>query len=320
MSGGIVRVAAGVVLREDGQVLLAQRPPGKAYAGYWEFPGGKIELGESPRAALARELAEELGISVRHAVPWLIRRFVYPHAQVELNFFRVLAWDGEPIGHDGQAFQWQTPDRLTVKPMVPANAPILRALSLPSIYGITMASDLGEEIFLARAELAFAHGLRLLQLREKEWPRERQRLFAANLKRRAAAFGAKLLLNGSAADAIAWGCDGVHWTAANLMAATARPNLPAGMLCAASCHNRAELQQAMALDLDFAVLGSVLATPTHPGVVPLGWDEWASIAAATTLPVYALGGLVCADLGTAMSRGAHGIALRRGAWPARPLA
>ena len=100
----MVRVAAAVILRPDGTVLLAQRPPGKAYAGYWEFPGGKLEAGESPVHALARELQEELGITVRAASPWIVQEYVYPHAHVELNFFRVYAFDGEPIGHDGQSF------------------------------------------------------------------------------------------------------------------------------------------------------------------------------------------------------------------------
>src|SRR5262249_54430231 len=96
------RVAAAVLIRGDPQVLLAQRPQGKPYAGYWEFPGGKLEPGESPRHALDRELHEELGITVRRASPWLVQEFVYPHAHVELNFFRVFAWDGELASHDGQ--------------------------------------------------------------------------------------------------------------------------------------------------------------------------------------------------------------------------
>ena len=112
MKGNVVRVAAAVLLRADGAVLLAQRPAGKAYAGYWEFPGGKFEPGETPRQALDRELREELGIVVRRASPWFIQEFVYPHAHVELNFFRVHAWNGELVGHDGQAFEWQAPGKL----------------------------------------------------------------------------------------------------------------------------------------------------------------------------------------------------------------
>src|SRR5450755_1765211 len=82
VKGGIVRVAAAVLLRADGTVLLAQRPAGKPYAGYWEFPGGKFEPGETPLDALTRELREELGIVVRRAAPWFIQEFVYPHAHV----------------------------------------------------------------------------------------------------------------------------------------------------------------------------------------------------------------------------------------------
>ncbi len=122
-----MRVAAAVLVRPDGQVLLAQRPAGKPYEGYWEFPGGKLEPGESPRAALVRELHEELGITVRRAAPWLVQEFVYPHAHVELHFFRVFAWDGELHGRDGQAFAWQTPGRFTVAPLLPAKATVSAA-------------------------------------------------------------------------------------------------------------------------------------------------------------------------------------------------
>ena len=140
MTAPLTRVAAAVIIRGDGEVLLAQRPPGKVYAGYWEFPGGKLEPGETPRAALDRELHEELGLTVRRAAPWLVQRFVYPHAHVELHFFRVFAWEGEPVGHDGQAFAWQTPGRFDVAPLLPANTRVLRALTLPPLYAITMAA------------------------------------------------------------------------------------------------------------------------------------------------------------------------------------
>ncbi len=314
MSGGIVRVAAAVIVRSDGRVLLAQRPPGKAYAGYWEFPGGKLEPGESPRRALDRELAEELGLTVRRAAPWLVQRYRYPHAHVELHFFRVFEWDGEPVGHDGQAFAWQTPGRFEVEPLLPANTLVLRALALPPVYGITLADELGEAAFLARAEAALAGGLRLIQLREKDWALERQRGLARALVALAGPRGAKVLLNGDALLARAWGCDGVHLTSTALGAASARP-VPDDMLCAASCHTRAEIEKAGALRLDFAVLGPVFPTPTHPHASTLGWDGFASIAAEAPLPVFALGGLARADLDIAIAHGAHGVALRRGAWP-----
>ena len=313
MSDPLVPVAAAVIVAADGRVLLAQRPPGKAYAGYWEFPGGKIEPGERPHDALARELREELGIVVHRAAPWLVQRYRYPHAHVELHFFRVFDWKGEPVGHDGQAFAWQIPGRFDVLPLLPANTFVLRALLLPSVYGITNAEDVGEAALLERAETAIASGLRLIQLREKSWPLDRQRALARSLLALAAPRDIKVLLNGEARNALDWGCAGVHLTAAALGSTAARP-VPDAMLCAASCHTRAEIERAAALNLDFCVLGPVLPTPTHRGLPTLGWDGFAALALDAPLPIYALGGLARADLATAIAHGAHGVALRRGAW------
>jgi 8-oxo-dGTP diphosphatase len=311
VTDGIVRVAAAVILRPDGDVLMAQRPAGKAYEGYWEFPGGKLEPGETPRAALDRELQEELGLTVVRASPWFVQRYVYPHAHVELHFFRVFAWHGEPHGHDNQAFAWQRPGRFDLAPLLPANTLVLRALLLPPVYGITMAGALGEEMFLSRAETALANGLRLVQFREKDWDASRQRMLCAALVARAGAHGARVLLNGSAENARAWGCAGVHWSSAALAAVDRRPQ---DLLCAASCHSKAELARAGELGCDFAVLGPVQRTPTHPDATPLGWSGFADIAIDATLPVYALGGLVQADLDAAIGHGAHGVALQRDAW------
>lgn len=311
----IVRVAAAVLLRPTGEVLLAQRPPGKPYAGYWEFPGGKLEPGELPRDALVRELREELGIGITDAAPWLVQEFVYPHAHVELNFFRVFAWEGTLHGHDGQAFAWQVPGRFDVAPLLPANTRILAALSLPTVYGITCAEDSDEDAFLARARAAFANGLRLVQLRDKTWPRARRLAFAERLVPLAHAHGVRVLWNGSADEARSAGCDGVHWTAAALAQARDRPH---DMLVAASCHTHDEIARAGRLELDFAVLGPVCTTPTHPDATPLGWSAFANAIAAPRLPVFALGGLDQGDLARAIACGAHGIALRRAAWPREP--
>jgi 8-oxo-dGTP diphosphatase len=312
LSAPIVAVAAAVLLRGDGRVLLAQRLPGTPYAGYWEFPGGKAEPGETMRETLARELHEELGIEVTRAAPWLVQRYLYPHAHVELHFFRVFAWRGEPHGRDGQATAWQIPGAFDVEPLLPANAPILRALQLPAIYGISMAEELGEDVFLQRASSALAGGLRLIQLREKSWPAERVRRLAERLLPIAHAAGARVLLNGDAQVARELGCDGIHWPATRLLAATARPD---AMLCAASCHDETELAHAAALELDFALLGPVCATPSHPDARPLGWARVGELLCATPIPVYALGGLETKDLDAAIEHGAHGVALRRATWP-----
>lgn len=309
---GLVRVAAAVIERADGEVLLAQRPPGKAYAGYWEFPGGKLEPGETAQAALARELHEELGIVVRKASPWLVQEFVYPHAHVELHFFRVRAWDGAFVGHDGQAFAWQDPRAIRVAPLLPANTRVMRALELPGVYAITCAEDIGEDAFLSRAERVLGGGVRLLQVREKTWERARREAFAARIVALAARAGARVLWNGNADDARRLGCAGVHWTSQALASATSRPH---DLIVGASCHTHADVMRAGALDVDFAVLGPVCATPTHPEATPLGWAGFAQAALATRVPIYALGGLASGDLDEAVAHGAHGIAMRRHAWP-----
>src|SRR5205807_7022411 len=147
-----VDVAVAVLIRSDGAVLLAQRPTSKVYSGYWEFPGGKIEPGEPVPGALRREVLEELGVEVERAYPWITRVFVYPHAKVRLHFYRVYAWRGEPSAVEHQAIAWQRPDAIQLKPLLPANGPVIRSLMLPSEYAITRASELGAEPFLSRLE------------------------------------------------------------------------------------------------------------------------------------------------------------------------
>jgi 8-oxo-dGTP diphosphatase len=307
----VLRVAAAVLVRDDGKVLLAQRLPGTPYPGYWEFPGGKLEAGESAHDALVRELDEELGISVTRAVPWLVQRYRYPHAHVELNFFRVFGWSEEPRGRDGQILAWQTPGSLEVAPLLPANAVVLRSLELPPVYAISMAEDLGVAAFLERARSAIDGGTRLVELREKSFTEEELVRFAEKLLALAKSRGARILLNGDADLARRLGCAGVHWTSARLMAAQRRPM---EMLCAASCHDEAELARAVELGVDFVVLGPVLPTPSHATARPLGWTRFEELSRGMPLPVYALGGVKRADLEQAMRHGAHGVALRRDAW------
>jgi 8-oxo-dGTP diphosphatase len=305
----VVRVAAAVLVRGDGRVLLARRMQGTPYAGYWEFPGGKLEAGESPRDALTRELHEELGIRIAAASPWLTREYVYPHAHVELSFFRVFAWEGALHGREGQAVAWQTPGAFDVAPLLPANAAVLRALDLPQVYAISIAEDIGETAFLARARVAIDRGLRLIQLREKSLPAQRLESLAHDLSAIAQPRGARIVLNGSTEVARRLGCAGVHWPTATLLAARERP---VDLLCGASCHNADELAHACRLDVDFVVLGPVLPTPLHQG--EFGWDGFARLVRGTSCPVYALGGLELSDLDHAIALGAHGVALRRGAW------
>lgn len=118
-----IDVAVGILIRENGDVLLGQRPQGKHYAGYWEFPGGKVEPGESIEEALRREFMEELGIAILSEEPWCGVEYIYPHAHVRLHFFISRRWQGEPQSRENQAFAWQ--GQISVEPLLPATIPLL---------------------------------------------------------------------------------------------------------------------------------------------------------------------------------------------------
>jgi 8-oxo-dGTP diphosphatase len=235
---------------------------------------------------------------------------------VRLNFFRVFEWQGEPHPHEGQVFSWQLPDKVGVAPLLPANSPVLKALTLPPVLGITHAESLGVDTFLARLDIALHAGLRLIQLRDKTLPEETRLLLARETVRRAHLHSARVLVNGSPELARAAGADGVHLDASAAAQLSARPDCAKSdsFLVGVSCHDAAELAHAAAIGADFALLSPVLPTLTHPGAATLGWETFSALAAASPIPVYGLGGLGRDDVALAQSHGAHGVALLRGAW------
>jgi 8-oxo-dGTP diphosphatase len=121
----LVQVAVGVLVLEDGSFLLTSRPTGKAYAGYWEFPGGKLEADETVEEALRRELQEEIGITIHDCTLWKMERIDYPHALVQLNFCKVTQWTGELQMLESQSFVWQQLP-VTVQPVLPGTVPVLQ--------------------------------------------------------------------------------------------------------------------------------------------------------------------------------------------------
>ena len=306
-----VDVAVAILVRLDGRVLLARRPAGKVYAGYWEFPGGKVEPGESLREALAREIREELGIEVERAHPWITQRYTYPHATVRLHFHRVLAWRGEPHPAEHDELSWERPELVGVAPLLPANGPVLKALLLPNEYAISQAAQLGVEVFLGKLRGRLEEGLRLVQVREPAFSRSELASLASKVIRLARPAGARVLVNRDMALAREVGADGVHLSALQVAAASERPDLP---LVGVSAHSAGELRAAERLGADFAVLGPVRMTPSHPDRAPLGWDGLREAARGSAIPVFALGGVDRSDIDVAWARGAHGVALVRAAW------
>ncbi len=307
-----VEVAAGVIRLPDDRFLLGRRAPGTFYPGYWEFPGGKVEADETPAQALRRELHEELGIRVERLYPWLVREYDYEHANVRLHFFEVPEWHGELHDHVHSELAWQSAGALSVAPMLPANGPILKALRLPRGIGITDCAAFGVEAQLERIEHALAAGsVGMIQVREAAMPPVQRRDFTQRVIRMAREYGALVVINGDAQLAQALGADGVHLKRTELLAATRRPDFE---WVGASCHDRAALQHAASLGLDYALLGPVKATQTHPGQSGMGWSRFAEMTAMLPMPVLALGGLSAADMEEAHAAGAHGIAAIRGAW------
>lgn len=306
-----MEVAAGVIVRGDGAFLLGRRAPGTFYPGYWEFPGGKVEAGEDAAAALIRELDEELGIRVQVVQPWIVRRHDYEHACVTLRFFRVTQWDGDICDHVHDALSWQFADTCEVAPMLPANGPVMKALRLPSFMGITHAQEIGVEEQLRRIDAALAGGLRLIQVREGGMSAETLLPFVRETVARAREHGAIVVVNGAGDMAREAGASGVHLRSADLARTVSRPEFE---WVGASCHTREELERCAELGLDYALLGPVRPTLTHPGATGIGWQRFAALTRDLPMPVLGLGGLSAEDVEEARGHGAHGVASIRSAW------
>lgn len=310
-----MHVMAGVMVDAHGRVLLAQRPPGKHLAGLWEFPGGKLEEGESPEAGLIRELREELGVDASLATPLIRIPWHYGDRSLLLDARTIREWQGEPASLEHQALQWCQPAEVDLSILAPADRPILRALQLPVRYPMTPA-DTPPDAFgdwLMRITGAIERGERLILLRLPFWSPERVRELAAALLPVARARGAQLVLSGDVEGALALGRGvGVQLKAQQLKDMGHRP-LPFHQWVGASCHSAEELARALLL-ADFATLSPVAATASHPGAAPMGWATFAALVEQAAVPVYALGGMTGVDLTMAIQCGGQGVAGIRGFW------
>lgn len=308
-----IQVVAAVIQDRQGRVLVNQRPVGKPWAGYWEFPGGKIEAGETPRAALARELREELGLTIHEAQSWLQLGHDYPERRVQLDVWRVQRFSGLPQPHEGQAFMWMRPDELDRLQLLPADAPVVKALRLPPQMLVTPSPGADTNHFLGRLDSALQQGVEFVQLRAPELAPAAYAHLAREVVNLCRQHGTRVVLNADAELAVELEADGVHLNSARLAGIECQP-LPRGFLCGASCHDAVQIHCAQDLGLDYLVLGPVLSTPSHPQAEPLGWEGFERFAALSTLPVYAIGGLSAAQLGKVRDLGGYGVAGIRGFW------
>ena len=303
----VLAVACGVLVR-DGSVLLAQRPVGKVAAGYWEFPGGKIEPGETTRQALERELHEELGVDVRAARPLIRFRHEYTNRTVLLDTWLIDGFEGEPHGREEQALAWVTAQELAAYPQVlPTVLPIAAALCLPADYVFT-PPDASEDFLLERLP-RLSEGA-LLRLRRPGLDDAAYAVLARRLAPVARVLGLRLVLDRDPALSRELGAG---WHATSVVLALLE-RLPEGLDCHASCHAPQELARAAQLGFRSAVLGPVRATATHPDASPLGWERFSEWIAALQLPVYALGGVGPGQRDEAFAAYAQGVAGIRAYW------
>ena len=314
MDNAYIHVAVAAVVNSSGEVLVSQRQPGTHLGGYWEFPGGKLEQGESIEAALHRELQEELDITPVSVRPLIRARYHYPEKSVLLDVWKVESFSGHPRGVEGQRIEWRAVSALDHTVFPPADIPIINALSLPGRYLIT-GEFAGVGDFQRKLSTALENGIRLVQLRlTHDWlqcnteshVQEIIELCSGLCKQ----YSARLLFNiADQGSALTGG--GIHLSSRQLLECANRPDCE---LVSASCHNRKELEYAQSIGADFAVLSPVQKTGSHPDAQPLGWDTFRELVDDINIPVYALGGMTVDDIERAWQHGGQGIAAIGAFW------
>lgn len=310
-----VHVAVAVIIR-DGRVLIARRPDHVHQGGLLEFPGGKVEPGETVQQALMREIAEETGLDVLadSLQPVIGIRHDYGDKRVFLDVWQTDAAEGEPKGLEGQPIEWFVPEQLSDDDFPAANRPIIRALRLP--HRLALTGEIGNsEIGLGELKAALARNAPpLMVLRAPALGEDEYRTLARQAAGLCDQAGTGLLLHGAperwrAVPEVA----GLHLPWREAQALSERP-VPADVWLGVSCHNSEQLRHAERLGADYAVLGAVQPTRSHPGRPALGWPAFADLVAGATVPVFALGGLEPADEPRARALGGQGIAGIRYWW------
>ncbi len=310
-SNAPINVAVGVVRDSCGKILIAKRPLDTHLGGLWEFPGGKVEQGESNSDALARELDEELGIRILSSRHFLEVSHQYASMKVRLHIYEVNQFEGDPIGRQNQLIRWVSPAQIRSFSFPEANYPIVTRLALGELYAIIDEPLLSGQKILDQLQTLIAMGVRLIRLRAPLAGSPFEKEQVEGFIRLCRAHEVDLLLTGPLELVRAYGASGIHLTSAQLMALKSRP-LATDFWVGASCHKMDELQYSQAIGLDFVVLSPVKETKTHPNTKPLGWKAFKKMAESAIIPVFALGGLSPADLAEAKDNGAQGIAAIRG--------
>lgn len=297
-----IHVAVGVIEGRDGKILLTRRPEHVHQGGKWEFPGGKVEEGETVQQALSRELREELDIVPEELSPLIRIPFHYPEKHVVLDVWVVHQFAGSPAALEGQPMAWCQRDVLDELDFPEANRSIIQALNLPDRVLITPSP-------LSESELVQG-------LRRSLDPRSPALVYLRNVAVTSEVVDvihAAGCLAVSRPDDLRVEIDGYHLSSDALMSLTARPDTK-GRLLSASCHSLEQIEKANYLGLDYIFLSPVRHTTTHPDVDALGWTTFSEWVDRASMPVYALGGMQVDDINEAKLRGGQGISAITGLW------
>ncbi len=293
----------GVIKDCAGNILISLRPDTVHQGGLWEFPGGKVEIGESVQQALSRELKEELNLTVQAMQPLIKINHQYDDLAVVLDVWTVTQFSGNPFGCEGQKINWVKSNQLLDFSFPKANYPIINAARLPNEYAILNTKE--ERLLMGDLLKILESGVKLVQVRLKSLSAAAVNDFFQLANPLCKEKGVQLLVNSAVKNAHSVDANGLHLTSMDLMGVKQRP--ADYQWVAASCHNRLELQHAERIGIDFVVLAPVLATKTHPNAKYLGWNKFEQLVALTNLPVYALGGMTRKHQYPASIAGAQGI-------------
>lgn len=291
----VVNVAVGVIYNVTGEVLISYRDAKQHQGDKWEFPGGKIEMNETPSQALIRELQEEVGITAISIEPLIKLTHDYGDKCVCLHVMSVHSFTGDAHGKEGQPIQWVPPACIKAEHFPAANKAIIDAINLPKVVVIT---DCNRAI--PKNEMGI---FRAPQLSHSAFIQASRMFISANPN-------AIKVLNTTVARWKELGVDqqvGLHLSS---MEAKEYQSRPVGdeVLLGMSCHNINELMLAAKLQMNYVLLSPVLKTTSHPDAEGLGWLAFSKLAELACMPVYALGGLSRVDLAIAQKNGAQGVA------------
>lgn len=315
MNAEVVHVAVAAIVNDNNEILISQRAPSSHQGGLWEFPGGKLEFGESAPQALLRELDEELGIRASSYRPLIKIIHQYSDKTVLLDVWKVEEYTGQTFGKEGQNIRWQAISQLDRTEFPAANIPIIQSLNLPEHYLITGKFNSIHD-FEKRLASAIDTGIRLVQLRlTTDWLKTTSKKQADLIIQLATDLceqsRVRLMFNlpDEIGHIITPSC--LHLNSKKLQQYTERPECD---YLSASCHNVQEMIDAQNLGVNFMVLSPVQATESHPDVTPIGWQQFSEMVAQVNMPVYALGGVSRGDMEKSWFAGAQGIAAIGALW------